>query len=108
MGGVGMQRGRRHPTELRCGDILDCWRVEAIEPPNRLLLRAEMKVFGKAWLQFEVKSKGTQCEIYQTALYSPRGLMGYIYWYSLYPLHELIFGNMLGNLKLAVLKAKKD
>ena len=67
-----------------------------------------MRVFGKAWLQFEVKSMDSHCEIYQTALYSPRGLMGYIYWYSLYPLHELIFGHMLGNLKLAVLKAKKD
>jgi hypothetical protein len=67
-----------------------------------------MKVFGKAWLQFEVKPKDSQCEIYQTALYSPRGLIGYIYWYSLYPLHELIFGNMLGNLKLAVLESKKD
>ena len=108
VGGVGMQRGRRHPRELRCGDIVDCWRVEAIEHPHRLLLRAEMKVFGKAWLQFEVKPDGGKCEIYQTALYSPKGLMGYIYWYSLYPLHELIFGNMLLNIKQAVLSDNKD
>lgn len=94
-GGVGMQRGRRDPEHLRRGDILDCWRVEIIERPQRLLLRAEMKVFGRAWLQFEVSALDVGSEIRQTAVYDPHGLTGIIYWYSLYPLHELIFAGML-------------
>lgn len=94
-GGVGMQRGRRHPTELRKGDIVDCWRVEAIERPVRLLLRAEMKVFGRAWLQFDVSGNEGRTEIRQTAVYDPHGLTGIAYWYALYPLHELVFRGML-------------
>ena len=96
VGGVGMQRGRRDPVHLRRGDIVDCWRVEDLQRPAKLLLRAEMKVFGRAWLQFEVNegdSLGT--EIRQTAVYDPHGLTGIAYWYSLYPLHELVFAGML-------------
>ena len=95
VGGVGMQRGRRDPEGLRLGDIVDCWRVEAIERPEKLLLRAEMKVFGRAWLQFDLREKGGQTEIRQTAVYDPRGLTGIVYWYSLYGLHELVFRGML-------------
>jgi uncharacterized protein YbjT (DUF2867 family) len=94
-GGVGMQRGRRDPEHLRKGDIVDCWRVEAIERPNKLLLRAEMKVFGRAWLQFELNPDETGTRIRQTAVYDPHGLTGILYWYSLYVLHELIFAGML-------------
>lgn len=95
VGGVGMQRGRRDPNRLRMGDIVDCWRVEAIERPEKLLLRAEMKVFGRAWLQFDLREVDGQTEIRQTAVYDPRGLMGITYWYSLYPLHEFVFRGML-------------
>ena len=95
VGGVGMQRGRRDPVHLRMGDIVDCWRVEAIERPYKLLLRAEMKVFGRAWLQFEVNCRESETEIRQTAIYDPRGLLGNVYWYALYPLHELVFRGML-------------
>lgn len=95
VGGVGMQRGRRDPNHLRTGDIVDCWRVEAIERPRKLLLRAEMKVFGSAWLQFEIDRRGSQTEIRQTAVYDPQGVMGILYWYLLYPIHELVFRGML-------------
>lgn len=94
-GGVGMQRGRRHPTALRIGDIVDCWRVEEIDRPHKLLLRAEMKVFGRAWLQFDVTRHDAGTEIRQTAIYDPHGLTGLLYWYSLYPLHEFVFRGML-------------
>ena len=95
LGGVGMQRGRRDPKCLRKGDVLDCWRLETIERPHKLLLRAEMKVFGRAWLQFEVNRQNAQTEIRQTAVYDPYGLTGLVYWYTLYPLHELVFRGML-------------
>jgi hypothetical protein len=95
VGGVGMQRGRRDPVHLRTGDIIDCWRVDTIDRPHKLLLRAEMKVFGRAWLQFEVNGRDSGTEIRQTAIYDPRGLMGNVYWYALYPLHELVFRGML-------------
>lgn len=95
VGGVGMQRGRRDPERLREGDIVDCWRVEHITPPHRLLLRAEMKVFGRAWLQFEINPVDGGSEIRQTALYDPHGLLGMAYWYGIFPLHELVFAGML-------------
>jgi len=102
MGGVGMNRGRRNPASLRVGDVLDCWRVESIERPNRLLLRAEMKVFGRAWLQFEVTpAEDGGSHIRQTALYDPHGLAGLCYWYSLYLLHEFVFNGMLRNIARA-------
>ncbi|MBX7259050.1 MAG: SDR family oxidoreductase [Candidatus Hydrogenedentes bacterium] len=103
VGGVGMQRGRRDPIHLRMGDIVDCWRVEAIERPYKLLLRAEMKVFGRAWLQFEVNCTDSGTEIRQTAIYDPRGLVGNVYWYALYPLHELVFRGMLRGIAEAAL-----
>ena len=100
VGGVGMRRGRRHPDELREGDALDFWRVEAVEPDRLLHLRAEMKLPGAGWLQFEVKpaEDADSCELVQTALFAPKGLFGLLYWYSLYPVHGLIFSKMLANL----------
>ncbi len=96
VGGVGMRRGRRSHTDLRVGDPVDFWRVEAIEPPRLLRLHAEMKVPGSAWLQFEVQphDDGT-CSLEQTAFFEPKGLSGQIYWYSIYPLHKLIFTGMI-------------
>ncbi len=96
VGGPGMRRGRRHPVELLPGDALDFWRVEAFEPNRLLRLRAEMKVPGRAWLQFEVnEDSGRRAEIRQTAIFDPLGLAGRLYWYILYPVHALIFRGML-------------
>ena len=94
-GGVGMRRGRRHPVDLRPGDPLDFWRVEAWEENRLLRLCAEMKVPGRAWLQFEVERVGERSRITQTAVFDPLGLGGLVYWYGLYPIHWLIFRRML-------------
>lgn len=99
VGGVGMRRGRRHPRKLRAGDALDFWRVESVEPGQLLRLRAEMKMPGEAWLQFEAHPlENGQTDLIQTAYFASRGLIGLIYWYGLYPLHGLIFGQMVRNL----------
>jgi len=95
LGGPGMKRGRRDGVELRPGDVLDCWRVVAYEAPHRLTLEAEMRLPGRAWLQFEVAPRGDGAEIRQTALYDPVGITGRAYWYLLYPAHEAIFRGML-------------
>lgn len=96
VGGVGMRRGRRDPETLAVGDALDCWRVEAYEPNARLRLVAEMKLPGRAWLEFEVVPRGaTGSTIRQTAVFDPAGLAGLCYWYGIYPLHAHIFAGML-------------
>jgi hypothetical protein len=94
IGGPGLKRGRRHPSDLRVGDALDFWRVEALEQDRFLLLRAEMKVPGKAWLKFEVLPKRGGTQFVQSALFAPKGLIGWLYWYGLYPVHQLLFGRM--------------
>src|ERR1017187_2144077 len=95
-GGVGMRRGRRDTETLRVGDIVDCWRVEAVEPGQRLLLMAEMKLPGRAWLEFAVQAAGTDgAVIRQTAIFDPVGLWGLAYWYGVWPLHQLVFAGML-------------
>ncbi len=99
-GGVGMRRGRRDAEHLTAGDALDFWRVETFESDRRLRLMAEMKVPGRAWLQFEVEPIGTQLDrqgstIHQTAIFDPAGLGGLVYWYALYPVHRWIFAGML-------------
>jgi uncharacterized protein YndB with AHSA1/START domain len=99
IGGVGLRRGRRDPDEVRVGDALDFWRVEAVEPDRLLRLRAEMKVPGRAWLQFESKPQPNgQTILQQTALFAPKGLSGLLYWYVLYPLHGQIFSGMVQQL----------
>lgn len=95
VGGVGLRRGRRDPVELQVGDTLDCWRVETIEPNRRLRLAAEMRMPGRAWLEFEVEPTATGSRVRQTAEFDPVGLGGLAYWYSIYPLHQLVFGGML-------------
>ncbi len=96
IGGVGMRRGRRDPVELRVGDALDFWRVEAVEPERLLRLRAEMKVPGQAWLQFLAEpGPDGQTLLSQTAFFAPKGLLGWLYWYALYPFHGLIFSGMI-------------
>ena len=93
-GGVGVRRGRRHPERLLAGDALDFWRVEEIIPDRLLRLHAEMKLPGRAWLQFEV-SDASPVVIRQTATFDPIGLFGLLYWYALYPVHALMFAGML-------------
>jgi tryptophan-rich sensory protein len=99
VGGVGMRRGRRDPNRLRVGDTLDCWRVEAIEPHRRLRLAAEMRLPGRAWLEFEVTDSPhgptAGSRIRQTAEFDPIGILGRAYWYAVYPLHKLMFAGML-------------
>jgi uncharacterized protein YbjT (DUF2867 family)/uncharacterized protein YndB with AHSA1/START domain len=96
LGGVGMRRGRRSANEVRVGDAIDFWRVEAIEPNHLLRLRAEMKVPGRAWLQFESRPQSNgRTKLVQTAFFEPKGLMGLLYWYLLYPIHAWIFGAMV-------------
>lgn len=100
VGGVGLRRGRRHPMELRPGDALDFWRVEAVDLNHSLRLRAEMKVPGRAWLQFEAnRESDTQTCLVQTAYFAPKGLWGLLYWYLLYPIHALIFSGLIDALK---------
>ena len=83
-----MRRGRRDPHDVRTGDAVDFWRVEAVQPDRLLRLRAEMKVPGRAWLEFEVAPEaGGRSVLSQTALFAPKGLFGWLYWYSLYPVH---------------------
>jgi len=94
-GGVGLRRGRRHPQELAVGDTVDFWRVEAYEPGRRLRLVAEMKLPGRAWLEFEVTPDGDGATIRQTAVFDPVGVLGLLYWYAVYPLHARVFARML-------------
>jgi len=95
VGGAGMRRGRRDPERLEPGDTVDFWRVEAIEPDRLLRLSAEMKLPGRAWLQFEVEGDESGSTIRQTSIFDPIGLIGLLYWYLLYPLHSRVFAGLL-------------
>jgi uncharacterized protein YbjT (DUF2867 family) len=95
IGGVGLRRGRRDPDDLMVGDALDFWRVEAYEPDRRLRLVAEMKLPGRAWLEFEVEETENGSVIHQSAIFDPLGLAGLAYWYGIYALHQRIFAGML-------------
>lgn len=98
VGGVGLRRGRRNGEQVTVGDAVDFWRVEAFEEfeeSRRLRLSAEMKLPGRAWLEFEVEGDGTKSIIRQTAIFDPFGLAGLAYWYLLYPVHQLVFSGML-------------
>ncbi len=95
-GGVGLRRGRRHPSEIGVGDALDFWRVLEVEAPRRLLLVAEMKTPGEAMLEFKItpQAKG-QVELQMLSRFLPKGLLGILYWYVLYPFHQWVFYGML-------------
>jgi uncharacterized protein YbjT (DUF2867 family) len=101
VGGPGLRRGRRDPEDLRPGDALDFWRVEAYELDRMLRLRAEMKLPGRAWLQFEVEPDSRGSVLTQTAVFDPIGLAGLIYWYALRPAHKLVFRGMLRSIARA-------
>ncbi|GAB7089384.1 SDR family oxidoreductase [Marinifilum fragile] len=94
-GGVGLNRGRRHPSEIEIGDSLDFWRVLLADKENkRLLLYAEMKLPGEAWLEFSLKQNHLQ----QKAIFRPKGLAGRLYWYLSYPFHVFIFKGMINGI----------
>jgi hypothetical protein len=99
-GGVGLRRGRRSETNMIAGDALDFWRVILADPQNkRLLLYAEMKLPGEAWLEFKIiPNKQNANTLVQTATFRPRGVWGRLYWYSLLPFHHFIFRNMALNI----------
>ncbi len=95
VGGPGLRRGRRHPSDLLVGETLDFWRVEALEPGRLLRLRAEMKVPGKAWLEWTAEAEGDGTRLVQTALFAPHGLPGALYWYAMAPAHHFIFDDLI-------------
>ena len=101
-GGIGLRRARHHADELTPGDALDFWRVEAFEPDRLLRLRAEMKVPGRAWLQFETVAVEGGTEIRQTAIFDAVGLTGFAYWYLLYPIHRIVFAGMLRGIRRTI------
>jgi uncharacterized protein YbjT (DUF2867 family) len=94
-GGPGLRRGRRNSESLVAGDTIDFWRVEVFEPGHFLRLIAEMKLPGRAWLEFEVSERETGSRIRQTAIFDPVGVSGILYWYLLYPIHRLVFAGLL-------------
>ncbi len=104
VGGVGLRRGRRHPDEVYTGELLDFWRVEAVEPNHLLRLRAEMKLPGKAWLEFKSEAppdgdrQGDKTLFTVTAYFAPHGLFGFLYWYAMWLPHRFIFDGLTNRL----------
>lgn len=100
VGGVGIQRGRRDPQRLRIGDAVDFWRVEDLHDPRQegpdglLRLRAEIRLPGRAWLEWRITPTDDHVELRQRALFAPRGLLGRLYWSALTPIHGPIFAKM--------------
>ena len=107
VGGVGVRRGRRDPEHLHVGDALDFWRLEKIDPGRLLRLQAEMKVPGRAWLEFEVTDDESGAAVRQTAIFDPVGLSGMAYWYALSPLHQFVFAGMLRNIARVATQAER-
>jgi hypothetical protein len=104
IGGVGMRRGRPDPETPLPGSTLDFWRVQIYEPERRLRLLAEMRVPGQAWLEFRAEPKGMSTTLRQTAYFEPKGLAGLLYWYLLWPIHEVMFRGMLRRIAAVALK----
>lgn len=107
-GGVGMRRGRRDSEDVRAGDALDFWRVEAVDPGRMMRLRAEMKVPGRAWLEFQAEDQAGGTLLTQTAFFEPKGLLGLLYWYLLYPVHGLIFSGLIRTLASQATALEKE
>lgn len=106
VGGVGMRRGRRDAATLRAGDVVDCWRVESVIPGRKIRFFAEMKLPGRAWLEFDFSGGGGRTTIRQTAVFDPLGLGGLLYWYALYAVHQVIFAGMLRRIARAASAAR--
>jgi len=102
IGGIGYRRGRHNPDKLYVGDAVDFWRVESIKPNEHLRLQAEMKLPGRAWLQFLLQPENNGTRLIQQAIFEPHGLAGLLYWYSIYPLHHVVFRGMLRAIKRQV------
>jgi uncharacterized protein YbjT (DUF2867 family) len=110
-GGVGLRRGRRHPDRLTLGDAVDFWRVEALERPTLLRLRAEMRLPGEAWLEFSLEggaNGGDATVLHQKALFLPRGLLGHLYWRVIDPFHGIVFGSMIEQIARAAEREATD
>lgn len=105
VGGVGLRRGRRSRGTVAVGDALDFWRVERVEPEKLLLLRAEMKLPGTAWLELSIQEEGDRLRYHQRAIYFPKGLFGRLYWLAVWPFHGFIFAGMVNRI---VAVAEKD
>ena len=95
VGGPGLRRGRRHPDRLSVGEPVDFWRVEDLEEDRLLLLHAEMRLPGEAWLSWSMEPVHDGTLLVQTARYRPRGLLGRVYWYVVAPFHGLVFPGLL-------------
>ena len=108
VGGPGLRRGRRDPAELRPGEAVDFWRVEEVTPPRLLRFRAEMKVPGRAWLEWETREENGQTRLIQTALFEPKGLFGWAYWYGSYPFHGFIFDGMVDAIAALAVEAPQN
>jgi hypothetical protein len=100
IGGIGMSRGRSRAIGLQAGDVIDFWRVERVWVPRSVLLRAEMKVPGTAWLEFAITMETPgRSTLGCRAWFEPRGLPGELYWWGLYPIHLLVFRGMMRGIK---------
>ncbi len=108
IGGVGLGRGRRHPTRLAVGEALDFWRVEALERGRLLRLRAEMRLPGQAWLEMHVIDRGSTSRYQQRAVFLPRGLLGHLYWRGVAPFHAVVFGGMARNIARTAERLRGD
>ena len=113
IGGPGMRRGRRDPEEIRVGDPIDFWRVEAVVPGELLRLRAEMRLPGVASLEWSIEpapasEHGPRCRIRQTATFVPRGLWGRVYWYAVSPFHHFVFPDLLDGIATDAELAHQD
>ncbi|MDF1524998.1 MAG: SDR family oxidoreductase [bacterium] len=108
IGGVGLRRGRRELCDIRVGDAIDFWRVEKYVENTHLLLYAEMKLPGRAWLYFEVGPNEKGAEVRMTAVFDPMGVWGRVYWYLVYPFHYLVFNSMFKGIVRAIEQNKKE
>lgn len=104
VGGVGLRRGRRHPQKLQTGEALDFWRVEKLERGHLLLLRAEMRLPGLAWLEMQVTPESQGALYCQRAIFFPKGLSGRLYWFAILPFHGIIFNGMANRITSAAMK----
>ncbi len=102
VGGVGLARGRRHADKLGPDHVVDCWRVEAYQPDRLLRLMGEMRLPGRGWLQFELERNSVGTVIRQSAIFEPHGLLGFLYWYGLWPVHRVLLPGMLDNIAKAL------
>ena len=109
VGGVGLRRGRRDPAELHPGDSVDFWRVIVADRNSdnekntaRLLLYAEMKLPGEAWLEFKITTESEHTYLTQTATFRPKGISGRLYWFSCFPFHLFMFKGMIKNIQKSI------